>query len=149
MSVKVAVVVGVVAVALFAGSLVLGAGQDRGSSTDENALVVRLEAAAGDPSAVRRDDVRADCVDEEDPNLLLITGGCTVVVRNDGDLRLLGIVALDAVTVEAPSPEGDLDVEKVVAAQNEVRVAVGDGETEIRVTCRGILGECGARLVAE
>jgi len=150
MSVKIAVLVGVVIVVLFVGSVVMGARQDDGSSTDPNGLVDRLASVAGDPSAVARADVAAGCVDDEDPDLLVMTGGCTVVVRNDGDLRLLRLLAIDAIEVEAPAPEGDLEVESEVDAGQEVSVAVGEGVTEIDIDCVGIgLTECRARLVAE
>jgi hypothetical protein len=150
MSVKVAVLVGVVIVVLFAGSVAVGARRDDGSSTDSNGLVDRLASLAGDPSAVTRADVAAGCVDDEDPDLLVMSGGCTVVVRNDGDLRLLRLLALDAIELEAPAPEGDLEVESEVGAGEEVSVAVGEGETEIDIDCIGIgLTECRARRVAE
>jgi transcription elongation GreA/GreB family factor len=149
-SVKVAILVGVVLVVLFVGSVMVGARRDDGSSTGSNGLVDRLASVAGDPSAVARADVVAGCVDDEDPDLLVVTGGCTVVVRNESDLRLLRMLAVDAIEVEAPAPEGDLDVESEVGAGEEVSVAVGEGETEIDIDCIGIgLTECRARLVAE
>lgn len=148
MSVKLAVVVGVVLVVLFVGSVVQGARRDDGSSTDPNALLDRLGALAGDPSAVPRADVAAGCVDDDDPDLLTITGGCTVVVRNDSELRLLKLRALDPVRIEAPAPEGDLEVGSEVDPGEEVAVAVGEGETEVDLDCvGGALAECRVRLV--
>jgi hypothetical protein len=150
MSVKIAILVGVVIVVLFVGSVVMGARQDDGSSTDSNGLVDRLGSVAGDPSAVARADVSAGCIDDEDPNLLVMTGGCTVVVRSEGDLRLLRLLAIDAIEVEAPAPEGDLDVESEVDAGKEVAVAVSEGETEIDIDCLGgLVAECRVRLVVE
>jgi hypothetical protein len=149
MNVKIAILVGVVLVVLFVGSVLVGARKDDGSSTDSNGIIDRLASVAGDPSAVARADVAADCVDDDDPDLLVITGGCTVAVRNDGDLRLLRLLAIDALEVEAPAPEGDLEVESEVDAGEEVSVAVGEGVTEIDIDCIGIgLTECRARLVA-
>jgi hypothetical protein len=93
--------------------------------------------------------VTADCLDDDDPDLLVFTGGCTVVVRSDDPLRLLGILALSDLGVEAPAPDqDDLEVEDDLAAGDTVRVAVAEGRTEVDLSC-GLLGECQARLVAE
>jgi hypothetical protein len=150
MSVKIAILVGVVIVVLFAGSVVVGARQDDGSSTDSNGLVDRLGDIAGDPSAVARTDITAGCVSDDDPNLLVMTGGCTVVVRSEGDLLLLRLLALNAIEVEAPAPDGDLEVESEVDAGKEVAIAVSEGETEIDIDCvGGLAAECRVRLVVE
>ena len=149
MSIKVAVVLLVVVAALFATAIVVGAKQDDSSANDENALVNGLGERVGDPSAVPRADVTAGCVDEDDPDLLVFTGGCTVVVQSGEPLRLLGILALSDLDVEAPAPDqDDLEVEAEVAAGDTVRVAVAEGTTEIDLSC-GLLAECQARLVAE
>lgn len=151
MSPKAALVVLVVVLALFAGAVALGASRDDGTSEDDSSLLDRLGEVAGDPSAVARDDIAAGCVDDDDPDLLVfpggLVGGCTLVVQNGGELRLVRLLALDAIGVSAPAPEGDLDVDDGVAAGEEVRVAVGEGETEIDLSC-GFAGECRVRLVA-
>ena len=150
MSVKAAVVLLVVLVALFVATLALGASQEQGSPTDKNALVDRLGEIAGDPSAVPREDVDAGCIDDDDPNLLsfpggALAGGCVVVVSSDDELKLLRLEALNPIRVRAPAPDGDVEVEDEVAAGTEVRVAVGEGVTEIDLTC--LAAQCQVRLV--
>lgn len=139
---------GVVVVALFLAVVAVGHSKEEGSSAGGDGFVERLAELAGDPSAIPLDAVSAGCTDGEDPTLLVFTGGCTVVVGNDGELRLLGLLALSPVLVVAPAPEGDLEVEDDVAAGKEVRVAVGEGQTEVDLECGAGLGaQCRVRLV--
>lgn len=149
MSVKVAAVVGVVIVALFVSFLALGNSKEQGDVTDGNGLVEQLAGLAGDRGAVPRSAVTAGCPGADDPNLLAFIGECTIVVRNQGELRLLRLVALSPIRIEAPAPEGELQVRADVGANEEAQVAVGEGETRVDLACRARLAvECRARLDA-
>lgn len=149
MSVKAAVVVGVVVVALFVAAVLVGGSRQRGGPAQTDGLVGRLGELVGDPAAVPRTAVSADCVDEADPDLLVFAGGCAVVVRHDAGLGLVDLVALTPLSVRAPAPEGDLVVDDDLAAGEDVRVAVGEGETRIDLRCgAGLGGLCRARLAA-
>jgi hypothetical protein len=140
---KVAVIVVALLVALFVLGVGAGLTGDDGDSKDDNALVDALGSAAGDTAAVAREDILAGCVDDADPDLLVVPGGlgasCTVVVRSDDQLRLARFVALDPVAVRAPAPEGDLTVKADPSPADENQgafsVAVGEGDTEILFLC--------------
>lgn len=145
MNPKVVAVVVAVLVALFVAGVGAGVTGDDGDSKDDNALVDALGSAAGDTAAVARDDIVAGCAADDDPDLLVVPGGlgasCTVVVTSDDQLRLARFVALDAVSVRAPAPEGDLTVEADPSPgddqQGAFSVAVAEGETEILFLCPG------------
>jgi hypothetical protein len=140
---KVAAVVVAVLFVLFVVGVGAGVTGDDGDSKDDNALVDALGSAAGDTAAVAREDIVAGCTDEDDPDLLVVPGGlgasCTVVVRSDDELRLARFVALDAVSVRAPAPDGDLTVKADPSPtdkdQGAFSVAVGEGDTEIVLLC--------------
>jgi hypothetical protein len=156
MSVKTALVVLVVVVALFVAAIVVGAGRGEGKSTDESLLVDPIKSVIGDPSAVARNDVVADCVDANDPSVLVFNGECTVEVQNRGrQIRVLKILAMNSISVDAPAPEGDFRGSHDVIIDEggepkEVRIAVGEGETEIGLVClAGLVSECRAQLLAE
>jgi len=148
---KTALIMVLLIVVLFAVAVVAGNTGDDGDSKDDSALVDGLGDLAGDPSAVPRENIGASCVDENDPDLLLVpgglTGGCTLVVANDEGLRLVRLRALDPFSVSAPAPEGDLDadIDADIDANKETAVAVGEGETEIDLSCDA--SECRVRLV--
>ena len=154
MSPKVAGVLLVLLVVLFAVAVGVGVSGDEGSSADPGPLVERLGELAGDPSALAREAIAASCLDEDDPDLLVVPAvlgglsGCTVVADNDDQLRLVRLLAEDPIRISAPAPEGDLEVDDDAAAGESVGVAVGEGRTEIELSC-GLASSCRVRLVAE
>lgn len=150
MNVKVGIIILVVVAVLFVGALVAGGTHDGNGSakSDRNGVLDRLTEAAGDPASVKPEDVRADCLSEDDPTLLTFTGGCTVTVTNDSGIKVLKLVSDQPVTISAPAPRGDSTVEADVDPGDEQSVAVGDGDTEVGIACRaGINVPCNVRIV--
>ena len=86
MSLRVAIVVGVVVAVLFVAVLAFGGGDGQGSASEETeqegGLLGRLRARVGDPSLVGVDDVTSDCAGPA--RGLLLFNSCTVTVRNPG-----------------------------------------------------------------
>ena len=148
MSPKAAVVTVVVVAVLFAAAVVLGASGRLGSPTESNTIVEALRGAAGDAAAVPLEDLSTDCASDDDPALLVFDFGCVLRVRTDTGLGLVRIRPDRPLTVEAPAPDGDVDVEAEVDPGEEISIAVGEGTTDISLTCRAGLGtECSVRLV--
>lgn len=155
MSLKVAIVVGVVIVVLFVGVLALGGGDGEGDASTETesdgGVLGRLLDRAGDPSLVTLEDISADCANPSDPTLLEARlFGCTVTVTNDGSgIRTLRLSPIDAFTVTAPAPEGDVEVSDTFEPDpgdpdgDDALVAVGEGTTLVSLSC----GACDVRIV--
>ena len=148
---KVTIVVLVVIAALFAAAIVAGGGRGEGSAGDEdNGFVGRLADLAGDPAAVAPDDIATGCRSDADPTLLVFSGGCDIDVRGQEGLRVLQLSTEQALTVEAPSPEGDADIEADVDPGDEIAVAVGEEDTTVELSCgAGIAAECRVRIGPE
>lgn len=145
-----AVVVLVVIVALFVAAVLVGSSGETGSAAeeDENSVVDRLADVAGDPAAVPLEDVTAGCASDGDPTLLVFGGGCTIVVRSDDELRVLRLQTDSPIEVVAPAPDGDVEVEAEIDPGKEAVVAVGEGVTEVELSCRAGLGDdCRVRMV--
>jgi len=149
MSLKVAIIILVVVVALFVAVLVAGGTQDGNGSagSDSNRVLDRLTEAAGDPASVQPEDVEADCFSDDDPALLTFTGGCTLTVTNDSGIKVLRLVTDQPVRISAPAPEGDTTVDADTDPGEVESVAVGDGETAIALGC-GFGATCNARIVS-
>lgn len=148
MSPKAAVVAGVAVAVLFAAAVVLGASGRQGSPADSSGIVQALRGAAGDAAAVPLEDLSTDCASDDDPTLLVFDFGCVLRVRTDARLGLVRIRPDRPVTVEAPAPDGDVEVEAEVDPGEEISIAVGEGTTDISLTCRAGLGvECRVQLL--
>jgi hypothetical protein len=148
MSLKLGIVILVVAAALFVAALVAGGTQDGNGSADRdrNGVLDRLIEAAGDPASVEPSDVAAGCFSDDDPARLVFTGGCTLTVTNESGIKVLRLVTDQPVRITAPAPEGDTTVDAESDPGEEESVAVGDGETEIGLGC-GFGATCTARIV--
>lgn len=148
MNVKVAVVVLLVIAVLFVGALAVGCSQNNGSPEDRNGIINQLGEAAGDPAAVPLENLTTDCTGPDDPRLLVFTIGCTIVARNDNDLRVLRLQPDARVVVSAPAPEADTDVDAAIKPNRKATVAIGEGETQIGLSCRaGFAAECRVRIL--
>ena len=159
MSLRVAVVAGVVIAVLFVAVLALGGGDGQGDASTEQdndgGLIGPLRDRAGDPSLVPIDDVSPTCANAGDRTLLEVPAlfGCRVAVTNDGSgIRTLRLSPIEnAVTVTAPAPEGDVEVtdttepdeDDPASEDDDVVVAVGEGTTNVALTCGG----CRVRVV--
>jgi hypothetical protein len=149
MNVKVAVVVLGVVVVLFAAALAVGGSREEGTADEEQGGVVdRLGEVAGNPAGVPLEDLTADCASPDDPTLLTFAGDCTIVARNEDGLRVIRLQTDGALGVEAPAPEGDTEVDADFDPGEEAAVAVGEGETDIELSCdAGPGAECLVRIV--
>lgn len=148
MSPKVAVVAVVVVAVLFAAAVALGASGRQGSPTESNTIVEALRGAAGDAAAVPLEDLSTGCASEDDPTVLVFGFSCTMRVRTDNRLGVVRLQSDRPLTVEAPAPDGDVEVEAEVDPGEEISIAVGEGTTDVSLTCRAGLGtECSVRLV--
>ncbi len=149
MSMKVAIVVLVVITGIFVALLVVGGTQDgTGSAGDErNGIVDRIESAAGGATTIQPDQVDApDTCRTEDPTLLQFTNTCQLVVHNDGkSVKVLLLSAAPPITIRAPAPEGDNVVTARTEAGETTKVAVGEGDTGVALTCPP-LATCTARI---
>jgi hypothetical protein len=154
-SLKLAIVVGVIVAVLFVGVLALGGGDGEGEArteteNDDGVLGLLLDRA-GDPSLVPLEDISADCANPGDPTLLEVgILGCAVAVTNDGSgIRTLRLSPIDTFTVTAPAPEGDVEVTDTFEPDpldpdgDDALVAVGEGTTLVSLTC----GACDVRMV--
>jgi hypothetical protein len=149
MSLKVAIVVLVVITGLFIALLVVGGTQDgNGSAGDEeNGIVDWIESVAGGAATIQPDQVDVpDTCDTEDPTLLQFTTTCVVTVHNDSKAtKVLQLSPQPQITITAPAPEGD----NVVTAKSETKgvtkVAVGEGDTQVALSCPALSG-CTARI---
>ena len=157
MSLKVAIVVGVVIAVLFVGVLALGGSDGEGSAAEQTeqdgGIFGRLRDRAGDPSLVALDAVNQPCA--ENTTGLLEFSGCTLTVTSDDPgIRILKLSpVIGAFRVEAPAPEGDVEVEDEFAPDvndpdgDDASVAVGEGVTEVDLTCLGFNAICQAQIV--
>jgi hypothetical protein len=160
-SLKVAIVVGVVIAVLFVGVLALGGSDGEGSAAEETeqdgGILGRLRDRAGDPSLVALEAVNQPCA-ANTTGLLEFTGGvfatgCTLTVTSDDSgIRILKLSPVSGqFQVEAPAPEGDVEVEDDFAPDvldpdgDDASVAVGEGVTEVDLTCRDAI--CQAQIV--
>jgi len=150
-SLRVAVIVGVVIAVLFVAVLTFGGGDGQGDASTEkdndSGLIGRLRDRAGDPASVDLDDISAGCFSDDDPTLLTFTGGCALQVTNDGDgIRILRLSSAQSLNVQAPAPEGDADIDADFDPNEEATVAVGEGTTEVGLSC-GFLTQCFVRVL--
>jgi hypothetical protein len=158
MSLRVAVIVGVVVALLFVAVLAFGGGDGQGSASEETeqegGLLGRLRARVGDPSLVDLDDVTSTC--PLSATGLLQFNGCALTVMNSGSgirtLRLSPVAG--TFRVSAPAPEGDstitddeVTVDPASPDRDDVVVAVGEGETVVQLACSGIATTCQAQVV--
>jgi hypothetical protein len=150
-SLRVAVIVGVVIAVLFVAVLALGGGDGQGDASAEqdndSGLIGRLRDRAGDPASVDLEDISADCFSDDDPTLLDFTSGCPLQVTNDGGgIRILRLTSAQNLNVQAPAPEGDADIDGDFDPNEEATVAVGEGTTEVDLSC-GFLTQCFVRVL--
>jgi hypothetical protein len=150
MSLKAAIVVLVVITGIFVAVLVVG-GTDGGkgsAGSEKNGIVDRIGEAAGGAATIEPDQVDATCKTPDDPSLLQFTGGCALLVHNDGkSLKVLRLVSAQAITVEAPAPEGDSTVTATPDPNEETAVGVGEGDTGVALGCVGFNATCFVRIV--
>lgn len=152
MSLRVAVIVGVVIAVLFVAVLAFGGGDGQGDASTEqdndSGLIGRLRDRAGDPASVDLEDISAPCFsDDDDETLLVFTAGCVLRVTNDGNgIRILRLTSAQNLNVQAPAPEGDADIDADFDPNEEATVAVGEGTTEVGLSC-GLLTQCFVRVV--
>ena len=147
MSLKVGIVVGVVIAVLFVGVLALGGSDGEGSAAEETeqdgGILGRLRDRAGDPSLVALDAVDRPCA-ANTTGLLQFTGCTLTVTSDDSGIRILKLSPVSGTfRVVAPAPEGD--VEKPF--EDDASVAVGEGVTEVDLTCREVIATCQAQIV--
>ena len=162
MSLKVAIVVGVVIAVLFVGVLALGGSDGEGSASEETeqdgGILGRLRDRAGDPSLVALEAVNQPCA-ANTTGLLEFSGGFTVgctltVTSDDSGIRILKLSPVSGqFQVVAPAPEGDVEVEDEFAPDvndpdgDDASVAVGEGVTEVDLTCLGFNATCQVQIV--
>lgn len=157
MSLKVGIVVGVVIAVLFVGVLALGGSDGEGSAAEETeqdgGILGRLRDRAGDPSLVALDAVDRPCA-ANTTGLLQFTGCTLTVTSDDSGIRILKLSPVSGTfRVVAPAPEGDVEVEDEFAPdvekpfEDDASVAVGEGVTEVDLTCREVIATCQAQIV--
>ncbi len=163
MSLKVAIVVGVVIAVLFVGVLAFGGSDGEGSAAEQTeqdgGIFGRLRDRAGDPSLVALEAVEPAVRGEHHGPARVLRGvfatGCTLTVTSDDSgIRILKLSPVTgSFRVVAPAPEGDVEVEDEFAPDvddpdgDDASVAVGEGVTEVDLTCLGFNATCQVQIV--
>jgi hypothetical protein len=139
MSIKVAIVVLVVITGLFVALLVVGGTQDgKGSAgSEKNGIVDWIESVAGGAATIQPDQVDAPAgCRTEDPTRLQFTTTCALTVHNDSkSVKVLQLSAAPPITIAAPAPERDNVVTADTKPGETTKVAVGEGDTGVSLTC--------------
>jgi hypothetical protein len=135
MSLKAMIVILVVITGIFIAVLVVGGTQDgKGDAgTERNGIVDRIESAA----TIKLDQVDIpDNCDTDDPTLLAVVGTCQLTVHNDSkSVKVLRLTATPPVTITAPAPRGDNVVTADTKPGETTKVAVGEGDTVVSLSC--------------
>jgi hypothetical protein len=139
MSLKAMIVILVVITGIFIAVLVVGGTQDgKGDAgTERNGIVDRIESAAGGAATIKLDQVDIpDNCDTDDPTLLAVVGTCQLTVHNDSkSVKVLRLTATPPVTITAPAPRGDNVVTADTKPGETTKVAVGEGDTVVSLSC--------------
>lgn len=145
---KVLIAVLVAVVALFVVAIAIrggsgGEGDASAVSSDRDGLLARL---GGDPAAVRPEEIGGDC--GRQGLQVVVNGSCDLRVGpSEQRMRVVRLRTAADIDVTAPAPEdADFEIEKELAAGDEVAVAVDSGGASIELDC-GFNQQCTLTLL--
>jgi len=133
------VVVAVLLVCCFGGSLANGRGTGTGDPNSSNGFVDFLAERAGSANAVADGEIEAPC--RTAPGTFQVLGTCTLTVVAGGTgLRSLVVRTDNAITVASRVPRKDFSVSDDVGAGDEKRIPIDEQGGPVTLACASISG---------